>query len=373
MRRVRLLLFALGALGAQRSALAQWQYSLDAGASHLRQAGIPESNALLLGATLDGATRATYFRSSFLTAGSDGDGNWTGTGQGIAIGGVVDPAPHRVRWEISGATSAFSQSGTRPTTTGELAAGLQTGSQFLGASLGAGGGFSAHARDVTPARRASATGWWGTAAEHFDARLDLTHTREQLFLAPSIPVTYVDGIASWRHDHGGVTLGATGGYRAVSTGNVAKGAWLSGDAMFWVAQHTALVVSAGRTPADAVRGFPVATYASITLRFASERHATIDHAPTWAPRVTASRSAEGGVVFEVRAPTAKSIEIAADFTAWTPVSLSRVGDVWRLERAVPAGPHRMTVRIDGGEWITPANLPRVEDEFAGAAAVITIP
>jgi hypothetical protein len=373
MRRVRHILFAIGALSLPRLALAQWQYSLDAGASYLRQAGIPESGSLLFGGTVDGATAATYFRSSILGAGSNGNAGWTGTGQAVALGGIVDPTAHRIRWELSGAASAFSQSATRPTTTGELAGGFQTGSPLFGASLGGGGGFSAHARDVTPVRRLSANGWWGITTDRFNAALDYTHTRQQLFLAPSIPATYVDGTTSWRHERGGISLSATAGYRAVSTGNVAKGGWASGEAMLWMTPHAALVFSGGRTPADIVRGFPVSTYASVALRIASRSHATVNRNVGTGPRIVAQRSGEGTVVLEVSAPDAKSIEVAGDFTAWAPVSLIRDGAVWRIERTIPAGLHRLAIRVDGGAWMAPRNLPLVEDELGGAAAVITVP
>jgi hypothetical protein len=373
MRRVRLILLAIGALGSQRPALAQWQYSLDAGASYLRQAGIPESGALTLGGTVDAATRATYFRSSVLSAGSSGGSGWTGTGQAVALGGIVDPRARLFRWELSGAASAFSQSATRPTTTGELAAGLQTGSPLFGASFGGGGGFSAHARDVTPVRRASATGWWIFAAERFDAAVDFTHTRQQRFLAPSIPATYLDGSASWRHERGGFSFGGTVGYRKVTAGNVARGAWASGEAMLWVAPHSAIVFSGGRTPADIVRGFPVTTYASVALRFASRAHQTVNRRVGTGPRVAVARSEGGTVVLEVRAPDARSVELTGDFTAWMPVPLTRDGAIWRLERPISPGLHRLAIRVDGGAWLAPRNLPPVEDELGGGAAVITIP
>jgi hypothetical protein len=373
MRRARLILLAVGALCVARSARAQWEASVDAGASYLRQTGLPESGSLLFGGTLDGATRRTYFRSSLLGAATSGNTLWSGTGQAVALAGIVDPSARRFRWELSGAASAFSQSETRPTTTGELAGGFQTGTPTLGASFGGGGGFSAHARDVIPVRRLSTTGWWGIATERFEGAIDLTHTRQQFFLAPSIPATYVDGTASWRHERRGIALDATVGYRGVTAGNVAKGAWVSGDAMFWVAQRTAIVVGAGRTPADVVRGFPLATYASVALRFTSRPHITLSRRAADGPRISATRTASDIVVLEVRASNERTVEIAADFTAWQPVALERVGDVWRLERVIPAGLHRLTFRIDGGEWRVPPNLPRVNDDLTGSAAIITIP
>ena len=48
-------------------------------------------------------------------------------------------------------------------------------------------------------------------------------------------------------------------------------------------------------------------------------------------------------------------------------------DVWRLERAVTPGLHRLMIRLDGGEWITPANLPKAKDELGGVVALVTVP
>jgi hypothetical protein len=67
------------------------------------------------------------------------------------------------------------------------------------------------------------------------------------------------------------------------------------------------------------------------------------------------------------------VELTGDFTDWSPVSLTQSGKVWRLERALPSGLHRVAIRIDGGEWIAPANLPRGVDELGGTIGMITIP
>src|SRR5215217_60121 len=70
----------------------------------------------------------------------------------------------------------------------------------------------------------------------------------------------------------------------------------------------------------------------------------------------------------VRSAGASRVEIMADFTDWSPVSLERAGDLWRIERGtstISSGLHRVAIRLDGGEWIVPVNLPRVEDDLAG--------
>ena len=63
----------------------------------------------------------------------------------------------------------------------------------------------------------------------------------------------------------------------------------------------------------------------------------------------------------------------ADFTDWNPEVLARAGDVWTMQRVIPPGLHRIAVRIDGGEWIAPANLRQVTDDLGGVVGLITIP
>jgi hypothetical protein len=67
------------------------------------------------------------------------------------------------------------------------------------------------------------------------------------------------------------------------------------------------------------------------------------------------------------------VEMMADFTEWQPVPLVRDGDVWRVTRAITPGLHRIALRVDGGEWLVPRNLPRSEDELVGAVGLINVP
>jgi hypothetical protein len=63
----------------------------------------------------------------------------------------------------------------------------------------------------------------------------------------------------------------------------------------------------------------------------------------------------------------------ADFTDWAPIDLTRAGDVWRVELAIAPGLHRVAIRIDGGAWTAPANLPRVTDDLGGVVGLVAVP
>jgi hypothetical protein len=43
--------------------------------------------------------------------------------------------------------------------------------------------------------------------------------------------------------------------------------------------------------------------------------------------------------------------------------LARVGDAWELPLAAEPGTLRLALRVDGGAWAAPANLPAVADDF----------
>jgi hypothetical protein len=178
-------------------------------------------------------------------------------------------------------------------------------------------------------------------------------------------IAYTDVSASWRRDKGALSLGATGGMRVGRSAG-----WGSADATLWVLPHAALVAAVGRTLEDVTRGVPRTQYASLAIRLAVRSQPSIrSTAPqVHGPTVVASRE-----FLEVRASGASSIDVMGDFTNWSPVTLQRDGDVWRLPRALSAGPHRILLRIDGGEWTTPANLPRVTDDLGGVVGLLTVP
>jgi len=75
----------------------------------------------------------------------------------------------------------------------------------------------------------------------------------------------------------------------------------------------------------------------------------------------------------VDAPYGDVVELAASFTSWEPVSLVRRENRWELDGPIPSGAHRVLVRVDGGPWLVPANLPAAADDFGGAVGIVTVP
>jgi hypothetical protein len=150
--------------------------------------------------------------------------------------------------------------------------------------------------------------------------------------------------------------------------------WQSLNATAWLTTHLGIAFDAGRTLEDLVRGVPRTKYFSISLRAESQPHLSLlaSRRSIAGPRVVVSRAGDARRI-QISNVTATRVELMADFTDWNPVQLSADGSNWRLEQVIAAGPHRLAIRLDGGDWIVPANLPRVEDELMGALGLITIP
>jgi len=378
MRRARLILLCVCALVARTPLHAQWALTADAGVSHLRQAGIPESNAQILGATLDAAGARSALRTSILAARASSD-RWTG--QGVMLGSIVGPTAGAARWELDGAVSAFGETSELPTTSAEVAARARIGSSLRGGAIGAGLGTRARGSTNNPIYRAQGDAWWSIHDERVFLNVALTRTRPLVGLAPPSAQTvtptlsYVDVGANWRHDAGGLSIGLVGGARGQGGASRTTSGWAVLDAAAWVQPRFAVAVGAGRTLEDVVRGVPHATFVSVALRISAQPHATIiaRHAARAGPHIRAERVRDDLRRIDVQADSASRVEITGDFTNWSPVPLTRTGNVWRLERTIPPGPHRIAIRLDDGPWIVPVNLPRVDDDLGGTVGIITIP
>jgi 1,4-alpha-glucan branching enzyme len=78
-------------------------------------------------------------------------------------------------------------------------------------------------------------------------------------------------------------------------------------------------------------------------------------------------------VFEVRAPTARRVELIGDFTQWQAVSLTRSQDgTWSVTLTLDPGLHRLNLRVDDAPWGVPPGVPAVADDFGGLVGVLEI-
>jgi hypothetical protein len=143
--------------------------------------------------------------------------------------------------------------------------------------------------------------------------------------------------------------------------------------------------SVGNYPADLLQRLPAARFVSLSVRLPSHsrfqrRDDRVGAAtqPVVATdgvilRISNSDSLRGPRVVRVRAPASERLEIMADFTEWLPVALVKTpAGVWEITLAVPPGPHRLNVRLDGGDWVVPTNVARVTDEFGGVVGLVLV-
>jgi hypothetical protein len=96
-----------------------------------------------------------------------------------------------------------------------------------------------------------------------------------------------------------------------------------------------------------------------------------------APMVANEAPAQLYVEFVLRAPAARSVAVAGDFTTWSPdVELQDAdGDgVWAGRVVVQPGLHRYMFVIDGSRWVTDPNAARhADDGFGNRNAVLVVP
>jgi hypothetical protein len=375
MRRARLLFFAICQFGSASPTLlsAQVEASVDVGASRLRQANVPTGNSFSGGATVDWFAERAQLRATILTS-RQTESRWTGQG---ALFGSLTGDSSSPWWQLDFAASTYAQTSALPTTSAEGAAHARMGSGFRGVALGVGGGASVTGGHTGAVERALGDGWWVLGAERLGASLVWTRTHPPKPFAPS-SVSYTDLSGGWRHETGAVAVGLSGGLRFQSSSGPDADDWELVDASVWFAPHAALVFSAGRTLTDFVRGTPRTTWIGASIRLSPSAHSSFARrrSPDQSlPRLTVTRINAERVDLEITAPNATSVELMGDFTDWQPVTLERsaANGAWRSERAIAPGLHRISLRIDGGPWIAPSNLPRADASAEAGVGLLTVP
>jgi hypothetical protein len=376
MRRARLI--SLLIVLAEPAALhAQWQVTADVGRSVIEQPELPRSGATTAGLAFDFAREHSLIHSSALGARTS-DGRHTG--QWITIGSFLTPSWKSWSLQATGSFSAFGQTSLSATTSRDALIQARTGSLGRGAAVGGGLGTTIHNATAIPSRRAVADGWWSFANERFTLDAALTRTRS-VFGGSSILVdisrreaNYLDLGAGWSHDVGSWSIAASAGMRGRNGTFDGNDDWQAIGATAWLGARVGVILEAGRSLEDLVRGVPRTRYASIGLRLSSRPHLALLRRERGAvgPRIAVTRAANVCRIV-ISNVTGTQVELMGDFTDWEPVLLDHDGSAWRLERAITPGPHRVAIRVDAGEWIVPGNLPRVEDELGGTVGLITVP
>lgn len=372
------LALAPGVSRAQRSA------AFDIGLSALRQAGIAPATVTTFGG--DAAWTAHRFSvAGSAVAARAPDDRWTGQ---ALIGVTLFAGPTSGRWEIGSALGAFGESNALPSTSAQLVVRRHT--LVAGVAdlfVGAGGAATERDRRWVGAGLAQlglaapmGGGTITTALGYVDARrLVLADVPPFGTYAEIDPVRYGDAIAFWQRSVRSFDLSVGGGGRVFDVVREPT-IWGSASAAWHVSRSLSVVGAVGRALEDVVRGVPEARYASLSLRLPIGNRATARDADDERPRLFVTRNLADSSdstrrVVTVHVKGATKVELMADFTEWAalPLAPTPAADAWSLECAIAPGAHRLAVRIDGGAWTVPANLPRVDDDYGGTVGLITVP
>ena len=156
------------------------------------------------------------------------------------------------------------------------------------------------------------------------------------------------------------------------------GRWTSVDATLAPGARVQLVGSFGVFPSNPEIGALHARLLTVGVHVAlrSQSHAGTTRSDLLASaniRVAKTGAHDEHAIF-IREPNATTVELMGDFTQWAPVALTRVsGSEWRGDFDVPAGAHRIDIRVNGRAWQPLAGMPQVADDFGGSSSLLVIP
>lgn len=165
-----------------------------------------------------------------------------------------------------------------------------------------------------------------------------------------------------------VTLGGSLGMRRAPNERASYG---SASLSLPLGSALALEGAVGSYPSSPLTGTPAGRFvaAGLSLRFGGAPD-TDDRLPeaSGAPAVP-----RGATRITLRAPDARRVELAGDFTKWQPVPATRAANgVWYVDVRLSPGQYRYAFRVDGAAWRIPAGATAVDDGFGGRSASLTV-
>ena len=374
----------LACLGTAGAANAQWarQTTFDVGAIRLTRDDFADTDGVNVAALWSRWNeRISMVASGAATRASDGRST------GIAVGSASYAVPLRVlRFEAGGTGTVLGTSDLEPSSSW-----LGFGRAHLlrptrGVWVGAGGGRVRTENRSYGAATGDFGAWWRRDQHRLTMTVAPVRTStittfvfdDETVLRLRDPVGYTDFSLAAHGAWGAFEVDALGVVRDDWKGTVDAGTSASLAGAWWITPYVGLAGAVGRQLADPMRGTAQARYATIALRLSAERHRTARRPPP--PRaaageasIVASPAGEGKAIVRVYSPGARRVELMGDITGWEPVELDRRGDHWERRLTMASGPHHVLVRLDGGAWIAPSNLPRIDDELGGRVGLIIMP
>jgi hypothetical protein len=360
-------------------ARAQRDLSLDVGAARVRYADTITTNTIALAPSFSMESRAISLRATGMFS-QLGLGGWTSQGTLDASGYVPLFGP--LMGEVTGALGgSVHRDATR---TGQLLAGLRAHMVFPRFGMYAGGGLGGNwDGDMWRAVRHAEVGAW-LRRNRFSLLLSVVPAEVQ----DTIDFTDASFSLSWQNDalEWAALAGIRSGDRLPALGGTER-TWGSATLVVWVARRIALVAAGGAYPVDLTQGFPGGRFVSLGARLRSAPARPAAPIPAAAltalradgadgavlPVLEAKAAADGMYTLRLRAPRARLVEIAADFTDWQPLPLTAASeDWWTVTLRIDNGTHQLNARVDGGPWLVPGRLPVMLDEFGGRVGILVL-
>ena len=192
-------------------------------------------------------------------------------------------------------------------------------------------------------------------------------------------VRFTDTFFSMSHAAAPWTIGASLGVRAggqLPSLPANRNVWGHVAATLALTERMAMVASGGTYPVDFAQGYPGGQFLSLGVRIHGGSSAPVQAIASPTPELSdfSLRRTGGAVLFRVRAPRARLVELSGDFTQWSNVRLQPAGaGWWSVSIPVTAGTYELNVRVDGGRWmVPPGTIPR-RDEFGTVTGVVHVP
>ena len=190
-------------------------------------------------------------------------------------------------------------------------------------------------------------------------------------------VTDLTGSFRWNLDR--IEFAGELGARVGPTADVASDSRrrASGTFTMWLAPRAAFVMGGGQQPSNPARGIPARTFGTVGMMFAyAPTKYSVPVTPVNQARIAffeAKPIADGMQKIIVRVARVESVDVMGDFSHWTPLTMVRRGrDIWELSVPLQPGRHQINIRIDGGKWVAPPGLPKMNDMFSGEVGVLIV-
>jgi hypothetical protein len=374
------LLFETSPLAAQH---AQITGSLDVGAASVAYDEFLRSSV----ANISPSFRVEAGRANFVARGAYSQFLETGnySFEGTLAASVISPAVWKVRGELfaTASNTRYSRLGDSAATNLLTVGRLHLSSVDRGLWLGPGFGVVTQGFNFPDDLvQLDAGAWWRRSTVTLTAQALPTRIGK---------VKYADYVLGARWSPRRTEVVASAGYRrGADSVSVGVNRWAEIGGTYWFMSHLALVGGIGVFPTELWRGLPGGRYASVAVRVATHAPRASDpqrlaeltqpyeisrlRNPKAGPeRFTVVVERDGTRTLRLRAPRAREVEMMGDFTEWLPVPMVPVGGgSYTLRVTLPAGVHRVNVRLDGGPWVAPPGLTTVRDEFGGEVGLLVV-